>query len=215
MEIYKVLVIGPFPIILMGLERILEKEDGLVVSGMADDYSRAMQLVKASDSDIIVAAIFPGFWKNARVIKDIRSERIDTPLLVCSGCNDYNYAKSCLEAGANGYFLIDEPAENMAKAIRSVLSGQGYFSDGITKTERVIDDYNIPIRSLTERELEVFMYMGQGVGNEKIAKILDISVGTVKTHKRNVLRKSGLKGMGELDEYVVQYALRKARGYRS
>ncbi len=199
----------------MGLEKILEREGGLLVSGMADDYRRAMQLVKESVSDIIVAAVLPGFWKDAGIIGDIRREKIDTPILVFSECSDYNYANSFLEAGANGYVLMGEPAEKIAKAIRGVLSGKGYFSDGITRTERAIDECAPLISSLTGRESEVFMYMGQGFGNEKIAETLGISVGTVKTHKRNVLYKSGLRRMTRLNEYAVQYALQQAREYRS
>lgn len=208
METYNISIISPFPVVCAGLESILAKEKDFTVNKVVNDYTKVIEFVKESDSDIIVAGISPGYWRNIRLIKYIRNQKPSLPLLVCSGCNDGFYPKSCLGAGANGYVLITEPEEKIVEAIRIVLKGGKYVSDGIVKIDTALDKYVPPIYSLTESELEIFNLIGQRFSNQKIMDSLHIKKGTLKTHLKNIRVKFGIN-MGEVREYAVQYTTRQ------
>lgn len=207
MEKYKVSIITPFPIVGAGLKSTVEKEE-FSLDMMINDYTQAMQLVKKSNSDIIVADISPRFWVNTKLIKYIRNQKPSLPLLVCSGCNEYDHVKSCMEAGANGYVFMTVPEKKIVEAIRTVLGGGEYVNDGILRIDSAREKL---VGSLNLRESKVFNLMGQGSNKKEIVNSLHIKVGTVSTYFQNIRRILGFNEMDELDEYTVQYSLQHVK----
>lgn len=208
MKTYNISIISPFPIACIGLENILAKEKDFTINKKVNDYTKVIEFVKESNSDIIVARISPGYWKNIRLIEYIRNQKPSLPLLVCSECNDGFYPKSCLEAGANGYVLVTEPPEKIVEAIRNVLKGGKYVSDGVVKIDTALGKYAPPIYSLTERELEIFNLIGQRLSNKKISDSLHIKEETLKSHLSHIRAKFRMN-MGEVREYAFQYTTRQ------
>ncbi len=208
---YQVDVISPFPLVCIGLEKILKKD--FDVAGVIPDYKQAVEFVKQSESKIIVAGISPGYWRNTRIIRTIKNERPDLPILVYSACKEYAYPKLCMEEGADGYVLMTEPKEKVVEAVYAVLKGEKYVSDSVKIIPAALDELVLPMRTLSDTESVVFDLIGQGFGNEKIRNKLGIKLGTLKTHLKSIRGKFGIT-MDEVRECAVQYAIREARKQR-
>ena len=109
------------------------------------------------------------------------------------------YVYEALRAGASGFVLKDEPPEQLLAAIRIVAGGEALLSPAVTK--RVIERFTrIPRRAppsrlheLTERELDVFRLISQGLSNAEIGRELHIGDTTVKTHITHILQKLDLR----------------------
>jgi DNA-binding NarL/FixJ family response regulator len=109
------------------------------------------------------------------------------------------YIYEALSAGASGFVLKDDPPEQLIAAIRTVAGGEALLSPSVTK--RVIAQFTRAPRpapppgldELTERELEVFRLIAEGLSNAEIGQTLFISDTTVKTHVTRVLQKLGLR----------------------
>ena len=106
-----------------------------------------------------------------------------------------------------------EAAETVMAAIRCVLSGRVYISAKITDQilhrartgHKDSQSSNDPVERLTDRELQLFSLLGEGVKVRQIAKTLYISVKTVESHRVNIKRKLSLNTSDELLRYAIQY----------
>jgi DNA-binding NarL/FixJ family response regulator len=133
-------------------------------------------------------------------------------MLVVSGFQESLYAERAARAGAMGYLNKQESNEKLIEAIRAVLAGQPFFSDKLTRhliadalgRRFVTED---PIAQLTNRELEIFHMIGQGLPSGAIANQLYLSTHTVDTHRENIKRKLGVRTAGELNRQAVQWEL--------
>jgi len=109
------------------------------------------------------------------------------------------YVYEALRAGASGFVLKDEPPEQLLAAIRTVAAGDALLSPTVTK--RVISEYTrLPratppkeLEDLSDRELDVFRLIAQGLSNAEIGERLFISETTVKTHVTHIFQKLGLR----------------------
>jgi len=116
------------------------------------------------------------------------------------------YAERALRSGAQGYIMKSEPPETLLKAIRSIVNGEIYLSE--TMRNRILRKLTQPekkepsISSLSNRELEVFNLMGQGVTTRDVARKLFLSVKTVETHYAHIKRKLDLSTTRELALYA-------------
>jgi DNA-binding NarL/FixJ family response regulator len=99
------------------------------------------------------------------------------------------------------------------QAVRAVLSGDVYLSQQMTQRmmQRAVgmkaDPTRSPIEQLTDRELEIFEMIGQGMTTRGIAGKLDLSPKTVETHREHIKEKLELKNTTELTKHAVQWVL--------
>jgi DNA-binding NarL/FixJ family response regulator len=117
-----------------------------------------------------------------------------------------------LRAGALGYLNKQESNDTVLEAIRAVLNGQRYVSPEITR--RLVNQAlgnanktNKPVERLTDRELEIFRMIGEGLTSSAIANRLLLSPHTIDTHRENIKRKLDAKNAGELTRAAVQWVL--------
>ena len=122
------------------------------------------------------------------------------------------FAERCLRAGAMGYINKQESPEKIIEAIRRVLSGDIYLSSRMTSRllQRVTTGTaqgTDPIATLTDRELEVFELIGQGLATKQIAVRLDVCQKTVESHREKIKVKLGLSGASELVRHATHWVL--------
>jgi DNA-binding NarL/FixJ family response regulator len=121
------------------------------------------------------------------------------------------YAERALRAGANGYVMKQEATKNLLNAVRQLLGGGMYLSEDVTakllsrmaKTKPGAK--RSALEGLSDRELQVFHLIGQGVGTRKIAETLRLSVKTIESHRENIKRKLKLEDAAELVQYAVSW----------
>jgi DNA-binding NarL/FixJ family response regulator len=116
------------------------------------------------------------------------------------------YITSMLKAGALGYILKESGTSELMSAIKSVASGQKYYSNEVSVTMiNALMNEDKPRKSvLSKRESEVLGHIAMGTTNKQVGEILFISGRTVETHRRNILDKLDLKNTAELIRYAIE-----------
>jgi len=131
--------------------------------------------------------------------------------LVVSMHSESLYAARVLPAGAKGYLMKRAAVERVLVAIRRVLAGQYYLSEqaesNLLQTYGTRDKNLVasPLERLSDRELEVFRLIGEGVGSRKIAAQLNLSIYTVESHRASIKKKLGLTGATELLQHAMKW----------
>jgi DNA-binding NarL/FixJ family response regulator len=207
----RVLIVDDHPIIRQGLSELINHEDDLVVCGQAEGANQALSAIKKTRPDTVVVDISLKDRSGLELIKDIRAQHPDLAVLALSMHDESLYAERALRAGARGYVMKVEATENVVKAIRRVLSGQVYLSDRMSARmihklvghEAEASDSGID--RLSDRELEVFTMIGQGIGTRQIAEKLCLSIKTIETYRAHIKEKLDLADAAELLTYAVQW----------
>ena len=137
-------------------------------------------------------------------------------MLVASMHDETLYAERVLAAGARGYINKQEAQDSIIRAIRQVLDGKIYLSDAMT--ERMLSgmvdgrDDKRDIERLSNRELQVFELIGQGLSSGRIATRLNLSVKTIETHQANIKRKLHLQSAHELNQHAIRWVMNQDSG---
>jgi DNA-binding NarL/FixJ family response regulator len=122
------------------------------------------------------------------------------------------YIQAALACGAMGYLCKTEPPEKVVKAIRSVASGQTYFSPEV-QSRLVIDSSGVHLelqptmKNLTPRELEVLTYIAKGLSKKEIANLMHLSVKTVENHTANVMSRLDIHDRVQLTRLAIREGL--------
>jgi DNA-binding NarL/FixJ family response regulator len=122
-------------------------------------------------------------------------------VLVLSMHDNPEYMVQAVKAGARGYLLKDEPAQEIITAIDAVVAGRSYFSAAAAVR---LSQASALATLLTHRERDVLRHIADGHANKQIAQTLGLSVRTVETHRLNIKRKLGIDGQAELIKYAVE-----------
>jgi DNA-binding NarL/FixJ family response regulator len=138
-------------------------------------------------------------------------------MLVVSMHDEDLYAQRSLAAGAMGYVNKEQPVAETLAAIRQVLAGRIYLSE--QAKERLVESVagaaqrpTQDLSRLSDRELEVFSLMGQGLSTRAIADQLAVSVKTVETHRERIKEKLGVTSLYELIRRAVAWNLDPGTG---
>lgn len=120
------------------------------------------------------------------------------PILVISMHQKISLIRKCDKFEVNGYILKNDD-EFLLNAVCSILAGENYYSPSIKK---IINSFSAQKKLLSDREEQVIKYICDGYSNQKIANFLNISIETVKTHKKNIKVKLGVSDTAELIDYA-------------
>ena len=211
------LVVDDHPIVRERLAELINVEQDLVVCGEAEDGHEALQAIETLRPDIAIVDITLKDTYGIELIKDIHIRHPELPVLVLSMHDESLYAERALRAGARGYLTKQEATRKVMSALRLILDGGVYVSDKMAATfvRRVAGAKPIARPSssenLTNRELEIFQLIGQGMGVRDIAKGLHVSVKTVEAHRANIKEKMNFKTSAELLRYAIRCSLDENR----
>jgi len=181
MASYRILIVDDHPLVRSGIVSMLELEHDLTVCGEAEDPTDAMELIEAQNPDLALVDIsLRGGTSGLELLKSIRQKFPRLKTLAVSMHDEEVYALRALKAGAQGYIMKQEGTERIREAIRCVLEGRTYLSEGMTQA--AVDQLGqggtprdtSPAAVLSDRELELFELTGQGKEINEIAKIMSI-----------------------------------------
>jgi DNA-binding NarL/FixJ family response regulator len=208
----KILIVDDHPSVREGLALRISLHADLTVCGEAETEAQALALVKQTGPDLVLVDISLRSGHGIELIKRIRSLDPAINMLVISGFQESLYAERALRAGALGYLNKQESNEKMIEAIRTVLAGERFLSPEMSR--RLIsqalgasDATKTPIENLTDRELEIFRMIGEGLTTSAIANRLFLSTHTIDTHRENIKRKLAISTAAELSRAAVQWLL--------
>ena len=201
-------------VVRQALHLLLERESDLKVIAETGDGLGALQLTEKQKPDVlIVDMIMPGL-SGMEVARGVKRVSPQTKVLVLSMYDAEPYVVAVLHAGAAGYVLKKNSAEELIYAIRQVSAGNLYLSPSIN--ERTIQAYldrssvsqqGDAYETLTPREREILRFAVEGLSNPQIAEQLSLSPRTVEMHRKNLMKKLGVKSQTELIKYAVKRGL--------
>lgn len=186
--------------------------DDFTLVGEAGDGARAIELVRELLPDLIVLHLLMPGMDGVATIRTLRSLSPNSQIAVLTSSDDDELAFSAIEAGAQSFLLKSMSGDALLDTLRRVVEGEAVIHSDIahrilrsvrTARERVAD----PFASLTEREMDVLRALAEGSSNGRIAKMLNISESTVKTHIGNVLAKLNLHDRTQAVAFAWRHGL--------
>jgi DNA-binding NarL/FixJ family response regulator len=213
----QIVIVDDHPIVRHGLARLIGAEPGLHVCGSAANRAEALETVRREKPDLAIVDLSLGSENGLDLVKALKLEWPDLPVLVLSMHDEAYYADRVLRAGAVGFIMKQEPAERMIAAIRQVLAGRIYLSESMAASVltrlvgRKVVQGGTPVDTLTDRELEVLGWMGKGLGTRQIADKLHLSVKTVENHREHIKAKLKIRTSAELIRYAVRWEIEGGR----
>jgi len=197
-----------------GLRLLLESQPGFAVVGEAADGHTAVELAKATKPDVVVLDLAMPHLSGAEAAQRITEMLPNTAIVILSMHSDEGYVLRALKAGAKGYLVKDTAEGDLIEAIKTVSEGKAFFSPEVSRM--LADDYVREARLrgaddkyelLTAREREVLHLLAEGKSNKEIAGLLNLSLFTVETHRKNLQEKLNLHSLSELILYAVRKGL--------
>jgi DNA-binding NarL/FixJ family response regulator len=208
----RVLIVDDHSLVRRGMADLLSHEPDLTVCGEAADSVSAYQLVREAAPDVAVVDISLSNSNGLELIKEINASHPSVRIVVSSMHDETLFGERCLRAGAMAYVNKDEAAEKVVDAIREVLKGNLYLSPQLAQRmlQRAIgqvEQPRSPLDDLTDREIEVFAMIGNGLTTRQIAERLDLSIKTIEGYREGIKAKLNLKNAAELNRHAVQWSL--------
>jgi DNA-binding NarL/FixJ family response regulator len=202
--ITRVLVVDDHPMFREHLSLLLNRDLGMEVCGEADNIKDAAALIASTAPDIAIVDITLRGSSGLELVKNLRAQGSELPVLILSMHEEELYAERALRAGARGYVSKNEVSTTVVKAIRRVLSGEIYVSrainakllDRLTQKRPSLDITGIA--KLADREIEVFQLLGKGRSTPEIAAQLNLGESTVETYRARIKEKLQLRSAAEL-----------------
>ncbi len=206
-----VLLVDDHPIVRAGLTKLIQQEADMTVCAEAASGHEALKACAEMTPDIAILDLSIKEGSGLELTKDIKVRYPKLPVLILSMHDESIYCERALRAGAKGYLMKDQAGENIIPAIRKVLAGDIYLSANMAQsilTKVATGDPArgaSPVDRLSDRELEIFRLLGQGLGTKDIAGHLHRSVKTVDAHRENIKRKLHLSNATDLLQYAIQW----------
>lgn len=194
------------------MTELINKEEDLLVCGSVETIKEACHAIRQDEPNMVIIDISLKDDNGLDLVQTIKSEFSNIPTLVLSMYDESLYAERAFGAGASGYVMKQEAISSVVKAIREIREGNIYASDSIKKKvfRRLISHTETsdssPLAVLTNRELEVFRLIGQGLASKEISEQLHLSIKTVGTYRENLKEKLNLKHYTELVKYAVHWS---------
>jgi two-component system invasion response regulator UvrY len=206
----KVLIADDHPIVRQGLRQILAGTADMEVAGEAVNGQEALDQTRVGGWDVLVLDMTMPGRSGFDILKELKYEQPDLPVLVLSIHAEEQLAVRVLKAGASGYLTKENAPDELVKAIRKVVSGGRYISSELAETLAFgLDAASDRPRheTLSDREFQVMQLMASGETLTEIAEKLSLSAKTVSTYRSRLLEKLNLKTNAELMRYAIEKGL--------
>jgi DNA-binding NarL/FixJ family response regulator len=206
----KILIVDDHTIVREGLKRIIHNHEGILVGGEAESGNEAVQMIKDEKWDVVLMDISMPGKNGLEVLKWIKKNQPDLPVLVLSMHSEDEYAFRAIKAGAAGYLTKQSASKQLVTAIKKVAEGGKFITESFA--EKLANNIGsqsekAPHERLSDREDQVFRLLISGRTVSEIARELSLSVKTISTHRTHILKKMNLKTNAELMHYAVAHGL--------
>jgi len=208
-----VLLVDDHPIVRQGLAQLLMQEPDLHVCGEAEDEATALRLVEKLAPQLVIVDLSLKSGDGIDLIKAIKATNPMIPILVLSMHDAIHHVERALRAGALGYLTKQEASTKVLAAVRQVLRGEIFLSDHVSPSllKRLLapasDQQEPVVGRLSDREMQVFRLIGDGLGTQEIAARLGLSAKTIETYQAHIKDKLELRDSRKLIQFAIRWAL--------
>jgi NarL family two-component system response regulator LiaR len=204
----RVMLVDDHTMVRKGLATFLKVYKDLQLAGEAENGAVAIKLCGEILPDVVLMDMAMPEMDGATATRIISEKYPHVRVIALTSFNEGELVQTALEAGAIGYLLKDVSAVDLVKAIRAAYSGRATLSPDVAQT--LVEKANqppLPGLDLTEREREVLALMVEGLINTKIARKLNVSPYTIKSHVSNILFKLGVASRTEAVTLALRHKL--------
>lgn len=209
----RILIVDDHALVRGGLISLLEEQDDMEVCGEAESAAQALALLARTPAHVAIVDLSLKEGSGIQLIADIKQRHPDVRVVVASMHEEAMYAERALQAGAMAYVHKREDSHRILDAIRSVMADRMFVSDSIsnrllTKAARgpkAAERSSVEL--LSNRELQVFEMIGQGLSTSKIAERLHLSPKTVDSHRQKIREKLNLEDAAALNHFATEWSL--------
>ena len=212
----RVLIVDDHPIVRQGLRHVIDSQSDLQVCGEAQSEREGRLAIRELNPDVVVVDVSLGQGDGIDLVREVRAQRPELPMLVLSMHDEVIYAERLLAAGASGYLMKQAGSDQLLVALRCVLGGGVYLSEAM---QRALGDAGgnpgtaggvaDPLERLSNRELQVLNLIGRGFSSREAAGSLNVSVKTIESHRQALKRKLKLATNAQLLQYSMKWAGRE------
>ena len=208
----RVLLADDHELVRAGVRRVLEATGGMTVVGEASRGDEALALMEQLEPDLLLLDLHMPGGDGFEVLRKARDTGGGTRILVLSLHVQAEYVARAVREGADGYLSKDLAVQELAEAIRSVMSGRPYYSAPAAEAlSQALRGDPRPLDRLTPREREVLVGIARGLTSKEIAAEFDISARTVETHRAALMRKLELRSIALLTQLAIREGLVEQR----
>lgn len=191
--VIRVLIADDHSVVCEGLRMFLGRDPDLAVVGQAADGEEAVRMARALRPDVVLMDLLMPVMDGIAATAAIRRELPETEVIVLTSALESDFVIAAIKAGAIGYLLKDTQAHELRRAIKAAAAGQVQLSPQASAylMHKVRTDETPVV--LTNRETDVLCLLAQGQSNKEIARALQITEDTVKSHVKHILAKLGVQ----------------------
>lgn len=202
----RVLIVHCSPVTRLGLTALLTQSGRFAVCAQADAATTARDLFGQYQPELVVTGLTLRGGDGIGLIKDFRKMHPTSRTLVLSKRDDALAVQRAFRAGARGYLLAADETTEILEALDRILTGELYASASVRR--RLLENLaggqikpnDSKFTSLSDRELQVFSFIGRGFGATGLAAELHLSVKTIETHQMRIKEKLGLQSAAEVSK---------------
>jgi DNA-binding NarL/FixJ family response regulator len=210
MSTVKILIVDDHAVVRQGLRLILATAFKKAVFGEAADPSELLEQLKKQEWDAVIMDLTLPGASGLDLLKQVRHDHPNTPVLILSMHPEDQYAVRTLKAGASGYLTKESAPDELVNAMNRILRGGRYINASVA--EKLLmsvgtDGDRPPHELLSDREYQVLCLIASGKEVGQIAEELALSVKTISTYRARILEKMNMKTNAELTHYAIQNKL--------
>ena len=208
----KVLLTDDHVIVRDGIKTLLKKEEDISVVAEANNGQEALEILGEQEIDVILLDINMPVLDGLETSEIIKEKYPRSKMIALTMYREMNMVESMFKNGAKAYLLKSCSREELTGAIKGVAEGHEYLDETL-RTD--FESYmNKPLRkgehsapSVSKREKEVLQLISEEMTTSEIAGKLFISITTVETHRKNMLKKLGVRNTAGLMRYAFEHGL--------
>lgn len=206
-----ILMVDDHPLLRDGLSKVINQQEDLAVCCEAGNAREALAALGKGSPDVAIIDLTLEEGNGLDLIQDIHKRFPKLPILVLSMHHEDLYAERAIRAGARGYVMKREPVGRVIDALRKLLAGHLAFSEDIVARllahpgARKKSSPASPAERLSNRELDVFRLLGQGLGTRQASAKLRLAFSTVESYRASIKRKLGISSATELVARAVRF----------
>ena len=206
----RVAIVDDHPMVAEGIQSILESYDDICVVGVLSNGREAVDTLPRLTPDVILMDLNMPEIGGLTATEMLLETDPDLRILVLSMHDSPEYISTALSHGAMGYVLKDVQTDEIKTAIDAVMRGERYLCTGARGSLEPPE--GSAREQLTSREQTVLLQLAQGQSNKEVAAVLNISVRTVETHRKNIKRKLGISSTAGLTRYAMEHGVLQGTG---
>ncbi len=205
----RVLIVDDHAIVREGLKQVMSGLPDLKVTKEASNGYEAIQALEAKDIDVVILDINLGDQSGLDVLKQIKQQWPQLPVLILTMHSEKQYATRMLKAGASGFLNKSSASEELVTALRKIAKGGRYITQSLAEqlVMEIGHSSEVPHERLSDREFEIFRLIAAGRKNKEIADELYLSEKTVSTYQTRILQKMNLENRSGIIHYAIENQL--------